>query len=114
METIPFAEQVDRAIKKAGVTILGVSIGKQEDKSTWRVDHLATATKADRDLAAATIAKFSADDPQWVIDAMNERIDATLDAPLVQAMLKVFSPLVGKTPAECRDNLKTELQKAGQ
>lgn len=38
--------------------IEGVSIGVEEDKSTWRIDFLAAATPAQRKAAAAVVAAF--------------------------------------------------------
>lgn len=31
------AEALDRALRAAGLTIVGVSIGRRDDKATWRV-----------------------------------------------------------------------------
>lgn len=70
-------EQVQRAILRAGVTVIGVSIGVRASKATWRVDHLATATQAHRDTATATIAAFDPADPVVTTDAQTAPFIAT-------------------------------------
>lgn len=70
-------EQVQRAIARAGVTVIGVSIGRVADKATWRVDHLPTATQADRDAAAAAVAAFDPVDTTVVADAQTTEAQMT-------------------------------------
>ena len=38
--------------------IIGVSIGRQNDKGTWRIDFAPEATQAQRDAAASVVAAF--------------------------------------------------------
>lgn len=87
--TASLAALVQHAIERAGVSIVGVSIGDPSDKATWRVSHLLSASQADRDLADSVIAGFSATDPT-VIDAENtiaaNQIDGNL---LIQAVAQL-------------------------
>jgi hypothetical protein len=52
-----------RALERAGIPVLAVSIGNDVDRTTWRVDFKPEATSAQRDAAAAICASydFSAD-----------------------------------------------------
>lgn len=77
------AAMVQHAIERAGVSVVGVSIGSESDKATWVVTHLPTATQADRDTAASVIAGFSATDPA-VLDA-----EHTLDANAIDSNLLI-------------------------
>lgn len=58
-----FAASVSEALKAAGVPFVSVSIGRKDDKATWRVDFAPTATDADKAQAASVIAAFVPPDP---------------------------------------------------
>jgi hypothetical protein len=51
------AAKLDAAIR-AVAPIVGVSIGRQEDKTAWRVDYAPEATQSQRDAAASVVASF--------------------------------------------------------
>jgi hypothetical protein len=51
------AASLDAAIR-AVAPIVGVSVGRHEDKATWRVDFAPEATQSQRDAAASVIASF--------------------------------------------------------
>jgi len=53
--TVTFAQVVERAIRQATTAIEGVSIGRVNDKTTWKVVFSRTATPADRAAAANAI-----------------------------------------------------------
>lgn len=84
-----FAAAVQRAITVAGVTVIGVAIGNPNDKTTWRVDHLPTATASDITTAANTIATFDPTNTTTISDEKSQdalAIDADL---LIQAVATV-------------------------
>lgn len=51
------AATLDRALR-AVAPIAGVSIGRDDDKSTWRIDYADTATAAQKAAAEAVLAAF--------------------------------------------------------
>jgi hypothetical protein len=51
------AAGLDSAIQTVA-PIIGVSLGRSDDKSTWRIDFAPEATPEQRDAAAAVVAKF--------------------------------------------------------
>jgi hypothetical protein len=51
------ATQLDAALR-AVAPILGVSIGRRDDKVTWRIDFASEATQAQRDAAAKVVTVF--------------------------------------------------------
>lgn len=53
------AEDVDAAVRAVAPTILGVSIGRAHDKSTWVVHFSDEATDEHRQAAASALAAFS-------------------------------------------------------
>jgi hypothetical protein len=42
------AERLDRALRAAGIPIVGVSVGNDADRTTWRIDFQAAATAQHR------------------------------------------------------------------
>lgn len=92
------ASQLDRAVKAAGVTIEGVSIGDPATKATWRVTpvHLQGA-------AQATIDAFNPADPAHEQADLDAAITSTLDterviSAVVWAMIDQLVPPA--TPAK--------------
>lgn len=63
------ATALDGALRAAGLLIDGVSIGRKDDKTTWRVDFRGDPTEVQKSAAAAVIAAF---DPAAVADAPSE------------------------------------------
>lgn len=75
--------ELDQAIK-AVCPIDGVSIGKPDDKATWRIDFQEAATKEQRAAAQGIIAGVKAIDPPKAITAL----DMVLADPQAEAKLK--------------------------
>lgn len=65
------ADDVDAALRAAGVPITGVSV-PSDNKETWRVEFTPEATQADRDTAAAVIAAFVIPTPNTLFDKFAE------------------------------------------
>lgn len=91
---MPIAQDLYAAISAAGLSIVGVSIGRPDDKTTWRVDYADGVGSADsKTAAAAVIAAFDgvkADQPPprhlskvTILDRLN---DAGLVAKAFTAM----------------------------
>lgn len=59
---------VDRALRTAGVPILGVSIGHPTDRATWSVIFDPAATAGHRATAATVLASVAIDAPAQAID----------------------------------------------
>lgn len=49
-----------RALERAGIPIVGVSVGREDDRTTWRCDFRDTATAAQRAHAASLMATYDA------------------------------------------------------
>lgn len=65
------AAKLDKAIKTV-CPIDGVSIGRKDDKSTWRIDFRPEATQTQRDAAQAILSAFIWDDtPQPPMDLLD-------------------------------------------
>lgn len=62
------AERLDRALRAAAIPILGVSIGDEQNRATWRIDYHPSATAQQRSDGEALRASF---DPlaQTTVDA---------------------------------------------
>lgn len=62
------ATQLDQALRAAGLPLVGVSLGRLADKTTWRVDLEPTATDLQQRQASQLVAAFvplpPAEDPR--------------------------------------------------
>ena len=67
--------QIDAALRAASIPIHGISIGRKDDRSTWRIDFAPDATDGQRALAAQIVAEFDT-----VKAAHNEDIDRQIAA----------------------------------
>lgn len=52
------AERLDKALRAAGVPIVGVSVGNDADPGTWSIQFNAPATQEQRDQGAAILAAY--------------------------------------------------------
>jgi len=52
------AARLDQALRAAGLPVMGVAIGRKDDKTTWRIDFTADATDAQRAAAAKLMSSF--------------------------------------------------------
>ena len=86
------AARVDRALRAAGLAIVGVSIGDPSDKATWKVQpqNLQSA-------AQPTIDAFNANDPAHEQAELDAQVTAALDnerlsSAIVWTILKQMYP----------------------
>ena len=91
------AEQLDSALRAANVPILGVAIGRETDRGSWRVDYAPEATGEQRMTGAGVLASFTPTDP-----AVAQR---TLAAEAQQVFTK---PVQAFALAYLRDKLNRE------
>jgi len=86
---IPFlAQALQQAVQAAGVICLGVSVGSEGDRTTWRAELPVDASAADRQLAATTIATFDlAGLPTRILDA---RALADVDQLILKAVTQAL------------------------
>ena len=66
-------------LEENGIPIYGISIGKVNDKSTWRVDFTDSASLAQRSQAQQLIDSFDPNtvpDPVSEIDVLKAKVDA--------------------------------------
>lgn len=77
--------------------IVGVSIGRRDDKATWRIDFAAEATQAERDAAAAVVASFDVAAVESAEQAETAAVDALENDTRSDAL---FASLRNATAAE--------------
>lgn len=97
------AIELDRALRAAGVPIVGVSIGKAADKSTWRIDFDASATPQQRTQAAQLVATFDPKDPTIVASVRTGTATALAQSVQIRAFHLWFFRVMNQrdpTPAE--------------
>lgn len=76
------AGQLDVAMKQAGLAITGVTIGKEDDPATWKVQFAKPPTQAEHDLAVSVIASFKA-----VVEVPPPTLDKVVAALLAKGVL---------------------------
>lgn len=83
------------ALKAAGIPIAGVSIGREDDRDTWRIDFAPGATPAEQAAAAQILSGFdhaNMVEPKTELQVALEKI-ATLEAGL-KKVDPTFTPKV--------------------
>lgn len=91
------AERLDKAIRAAGVAIVGVSIGSEQDRSTWRVEP-ATLQAA----AQPVIDSFEAPTPNTLLDEAAVRDTSRKELRAVAEALWECIPNPTMTKAQMR------------
>lgn len=61
------SERLARALQAAGVPIISVSIGSNDDRATWTIDFAKEATDEQRATAAALMARLDTSEPTPVV-----------------------------------------------
>lgn len=96
---VQIAAALDVAMKAAGIPITGVSVGRPEDRASWRVDFARTATAQQISDGLSIVATF---DPasQIAQDGMTDnQVESLIDQPIVGALLLFFlRVMLGKDP----------------
>jgi len=109
---VNIAARLDTLLREARVPIHGVSIGRRDDPTSWRIGYTADATEPQRRAGDAILAAFDVAAEENM--AAGRLIEEQLKQPLVRAMLQAFAPVLGRTPEECKELLRVELLKSGQ
>ena len=73
------AGRLDRALRAAGHSIIGVSIGDPADKTTWVPFFGVGTPQAQKDAARAFVSAFDPDDPALDLAELDAQIKAVLD-----------------------------------
>jgi enoyl-CoA hydratase/carnithine racemase len=103
------AHLLDRALKQAGLPIAGVTIGRHDNRSTWRVQFAGTPTKADIAKAQALIDRFDEADERKA--AHNEEAAAKFAAdPVAVATVAACAEAMGILPADFHDAVLAKLR----
>ena len=98
---------LDVYARRMELPIVGASIGRKDDRSTWSIQFSDDATQSDRDQEAETIASF--DEEAETVLAHESDVDTQLDEPVVSAMIKVLASETSYTAEQLRDMVKTEM-----
>ena len=94
------AERLDRALRAAGIPIVGVSIGTEADRRTWVVTYDKTVTAQDRAAGDALVASFDPTSPVAVA-ADKAAAAATAITPTLRAFfLFWFRQTNGRDPSQ--------------
>lgn len=101
------AELLGAYARRMGLPIVGVVIGRSDDRSMWRLDFAADATQADRDKAADIIRDLDIDAETLI--ANDAFVDRKLDNPVIAALITVMAAQTTHTAAELRALVKTQL-----
>ena len=88
---------LDVYARRMELPIVGVSIGRKDDRSTWRIQFSDDATQSDRDQEAQTVLAHESD------------VDTQLDEPVVSALIEVLASETSYTAAQLRALMKTEM-----
>ena len=96
------ALRLDAALKTAGVPIIGVTIGNEGDKSTWKVQP-ATLQSA----AQPTIDAFNPNDPAHEQADLDAQVKAALDNERLSSAI-VWTILKQMYPADTNAQTKTK------
>lgn len=76
------AAQLDAAMKAAGLNVVSISLGKEDDPSTWKVQLAAKSAQSDYDTAAAVITAF-----RPVVEVEPPTLDTVVKALLAKGIL---------------------------
>lgn len=85
------AQSVDAAVRNVCPWVEGVSIGRADDKSTWRVDFTDAATEQDRTAVAAVVAAFDVSAP------IKAELKSKVDADAERVRQRYITPGVGQS-----------------
>ena len=97
------AAKVTRALERQNLPIVGVSIGRADDRSTWRVDYASSATDAQKTAGAALVATYDeATDAEATDEEANSGIDGN---KLLKAIVVWAAQRFGITPAQARTQI---------
>jgi hypothetical protein len=93
------ATGLTRALLRLGIPIVGVSIGRADDPTTWRIDYLDSATEAQRaDGEALKLSYSLATDTA----ARDEDMDAWMADKKLRAVVLWVAQHLSVTPATAR------------
>lgn len=98
---------LDIYARRMELPVVGVSIGRKDDRSTWRLQFSDAATQNDRDKEAGTIQDF--DEGAETILATQAVADAQVNDPVIAALITVLSSATTHTAEELRALVKTQL-----
>lgn len=97
------AELFDAALRRAGIPIVGVSIGAEADRNTWRIDFHPSATPAHRTQGEAIRQTYDpATDTAWKDEQATQRYDAEKLLQAVAVALWECIPAPTMTKAQLR------------
>ncbi len=89
--------RLDRALRAAGIPIIGVSVGTEADRSTWVVQYDPSATAQQKSDGAALVATFNPTDPGFAAADLDAEVTRALDqerliSAVVWTILDTYSP----------------------
>jgi hypothetical protein len=87
------ATKLDQAIK-AVCPIHGVSIGRADDKQTWRIDFKDEATREQREAGQSALTAFNPDDPK--IEAVETIAKIEAENPITHRALRELILTLGE------------------
>lgn len=94
------AGDLHAGLKAAGISVVDVSIGKRDDRATWRITYAPDITKAQQAAAQAIVDAFdiNAPEPPSFIEAVRADLQAATTVGQVKAVIaKLLDGLDGGT-----------------
>ena len=100
------AQRLDRALRAAGLTVVSVSIGRRDDRATWRVQPSSLQAQAQPIIDA-----FDPDDPAHAAAELDAEVTSDLDSKRLTSAV-VWTMLKQMFPADTDAQTKTKFEVA--
>lgn len=96
------ATGLDRALKRAEIPIIGVTIRNPADRATWSIDYAPEATPDQQAAAAAILADYN---PDTDTEFLDEKTLERLSHDDTRVFVLLLAELTGRTPDFLRDRM---------
>jgi len=110
---LTFAQVVERAIRQATPAIEGVSIGRVNDKATWKVVFSGTATPADRTAAANAIESTNIQTALALVEVSKQEDSLDNLSRVDRAVLLCIAQVGGLTVPQIRALFRSKYESLG-
>jgi hypothetical protein len=106
------AAQLQAALERIGIPVVGVSIGQLDDRSTWRIDY-DDPTIAQQLAGDELLASFDPDnDEDYLEERAESEATAFLKKPSTQSFLVVMAGFFDAQVVDVQENLKAAYKQA--
>jgi hypothetical protein len=99
MARIAVATVLDSALRQAGIPIIGVSVGRPSDRTTWKVEFDASATAQQQQAAATLLETVDTSDATLLARQRERERVADLDAVAARTVARAVHVRLGRPDA---------------